>query len=523
MADISDTAPLIEAELQLGVAPAALRRLLRLPLLRKLKTGPARTRELNATYFDTEDHQFGRHGMALRVRRSGGLAVQTLKAAHSGEAGFGRLEWESPTTGDVPDLTRLADLDRLPWLEELDLAAPLEAVFTTTIRRTTWPLRLADGSVVELAADQGEIACEAGSEPVSEVELELKSGDPVALFALALSLHREIPVRLLPRSKSERGYALLRDAPPSPQRAKPVALTSDMDAAVAFKAIARNCLRQWDANEDVALAGEDAEGVHQMRVALRRLRSAFGVFREVLPPGADALNGELRWLAGELGAARDWDVFMGEVLAPITQRMSGESSLRRFAQIVAALRTDGHARAREAILSSRATALKLELGRWLLAPWPDDAPPVGPFADAALARRARKLRRLGRGHAALPPEHLHDLRLRAKRLRYAAEFFRALYRKGRVRRHVRALVAVQDVLGAINDGEVGARLLDAVAQQAGPQADQAWFNRARALIHGWYAAGTQAQLRHLPVAWAALAGQRRFWHKPPEDAEPDKD
>ncbi len=297
-----------------------------------------------------------------------------------------------------------------------------------------------------------------------------------------------------------------------------------MDAEAAFKAIARNCVRQWDLNEDAALAGENAEGVHQMRVGLRRLRSAFGLFREVLPPGADAIAVELRWLAGELGPARDWDVFMEGVLGPILHRMGGESSLRRFAQIAAATRADGYTRVHDAILSARTTALKLDLGRWLVTPWPEAKKvSIGPFADAVLAKRARKLRRLGRDHAILAPEQLHDVRIRAKRLRYAAEFFRSLYRKGRVRRHVRALVAVQDVLGALNDSDVGARLLEAAVERAGAQTEEAWFGRARSLIDGWYAASMQAQLRHLPTAWAALAGQRRFWGKPAPVEEQGQD
>jgi CHAD domain-containing protein len=356
---------------------------------------------------------------------------------------------------------------------------------------------------------------------ICEAELELKSGSAAALFDLAHDLIAEVPFRLDPHAKSDRGFALAARREGQSVRARPATLAPAMSVETAFKLIADGCLRHAALNEECALLGRDPEGVHQMRVALRRLRSAFGLFGDVLPADAGPLNDELRWIAGELGQARDWDVFVSAVLAPLRAQIADDPSLERFAALAEGCRKAGYQRAREAVLSRRYTEAKLWLGGWLVSPWDRHSRsatgPIAPFADALLERRAHKLIKTGRDHAGMSPDELHRLRILAKRMRYAAEFFTGLYRQKTAKKYVQSLARVQDVLGVLNDSSVGVRLLSQAGERAGRAAEEPWFARAGALVKGWYASQTDRELRHLSAAWNALTDQRKFWSKPPAD------
>jgi CHAD domain-containing protein len=134
-----------------------------------------------------------------------------------------------------------------------------------------------------------------------------------------------------------------------------------------------------------------------------------------------------------------------------------------------------------------------------------------------LERRARKLRKLGKRHAELGPAELHRLRIRAKKLRYAADFFRSLYSRKAVRQHATALGDMQDALGAINDTAVGQALLAELADNSG--AGKEWMPRAGALVEGWFAALVEAHLGQFAAVWDGYAGLKPFWQRPPATAE----
>ena len=146
--------------------------------------------------------------------------------------------------------------------------------------------------------------------------------------ALALELDALAPLRLETRSKSARGYALAAGMPPAWHKAEPPALEADATVDRAIQAILRSCLQHWCANEAAALDGSDPEGVHQMRVALRRLRSAFSVFGRLIDPAQRAwLSDEAKTIVNGLGPARDWDVFLAELLAPVRAARQDDAGL----------------------------------------------------------------------------------------------------------------------------------------------------------------------------------------------------
>ena len=137
-------------------------------------------------------------------------------------------------------------------------------------------------------------------------------------------MHEVLPITLGQATKAARGYALLDGAEPQPAKATLTGLLPTMTARHAFAVAARNCLAQMRGNEASARLGRDPEGIHQLRVGLRRLRALVNAYRDALAPAAhEFLSRELRWLQQELNPARDWDVFIATTLEPITRRMPG--------------------------------------------------------------------------------------------------------------------------------------------------------------------------------------------------------
>jgi len=397
----------------------------------------------HAIYFDTLDHALEAAGFSLRIRRNGKKRVQTIKADGGSAAGlFARPEWERGVKDDQPVLD-----DTTPILEVLgDKAADIRPLFTVENERRVWTF---DG--IEVSLDRGRVIAGDRETHLCEVELEQKGGDVAAIFALASRIASVVPVHLGVLSKAQRGYRLRGPAPVA-AKAEPIALTADMTAADAFQAIARACLKQFRLNEPLILDQQDPNAVHQARVALRRLRSALSIHKAMLADDRfPAISAELRWLAGELGDARDLDVLI---------QRAGDGPLReRLRQA----RSKAYAKATAALRSDRARALMMDfvawmtVGDWRLQPQEPEIRtlPVREFADVALDRFHRKVKKGGRDLEALDDEARHEVRKSAKKLRYAVEFFAALYTHKREKRRHKAYVSVlevlQDQLGALND------------------------------------------------------------------------
>lgn len=519
----------MEVELKLLVAPGDLARIDRHPAVRAVRRGAARAQRLETVYYDTPDGALARAGCALRLRRAGNRWVQTLKGGGQVAAGLhtrDEIEWD--VLGSSLNLGLLDDTPYAALFARRKVRGRLAPVFTTEFERKVRTLAFPDGTTAELALDRGAIRAGGVEAPISEAEIELKGGDAARLFALARALARDVPLRLGYASKAERGYALGR-GPAPPQKARPVPLEPTMTAGAALARIAMACVAQIQANEAGVRDGrDDPEYLHQLRVGLRRLRACLGLVafassKEAVAP----LGGELRWLGGALGPARDWDVFMTETLPPLARgfrKMPGLASLR--ARAARARRAHGAA-ARQAVTSGRYTDLFLALGEafarddlpaFAVADTPPDPAgeageplprfdaPVGAFAAWALERRHGRVRKRGGDVPAAPPEERHRVRIAAKKLRYAAEFFRALYPAKRVARYVDALEDLQDILGALNDAAVVDRLLAEVAQGAKPIAAG-----VDGLVRGWVAAVAQHELARYERAWDAFKDAKPFW------------
>ena len=155
-----------------------------------------------------------------------------------------------------------------------------------------------------MTVDRGTIDAGRRSAPLCEIELELERGNAQALFDLAREIIRSVPARLAVKSKSERGYALIVGREDAPVKAAAIDLPASARTRDAFKVIGHACLRQVVAGE-AALTKGDPQGVHQMRVGLRRLRAAMSLFSDILrDPQTAALKAELKWLTGAWSGAR---------------------------------------------------------------------------------------------------------------------------------------------------------------------------------------------------------------------------
>jgi triphosphatase len=508
-----------EVELKLELAPASLPALKKVPLLRSPKSPPTHTTEISV-YFDTEKRKLRKNGLMLRVRRIGKRHVQTIKAAGS-SAPFERDEWEAEIAGEEPDLS-LASGTALEPLVNGRLRRQLKPLFETRVRRTVYPV--ADGGrAIALTIDRGTIDTGNRSAPLCEVELELERGTIAELFDVARELTRAVPAHLAVKSKSERGYELIDDRLDAPVKAVPIDLPAAASTREAFQIIGRACLRQVVGNEPALLKG-DLEGVHQMRVGLRRLRVAMSLFSDILRDAQTAtIKAELKWLTGELGPARELDVLVKRVVAPVQRQHARCDGMPSLSQEIAEKREAALARAQDAVKSARLRTLTLEAAAWLEAgEWTKpqhelvrDRGNLSIAVSAAeqLTRRWRKLRKKDRALAQLDARSRHKLRIQAKKLRYAAEFFATLFtskRAAKRREHfLVALERLQDGLGDLNDIAVHEQRMAAIgirSRRSNPKrafAAGLLTGREDARIGSAMAAATQAS--------ADLAKCKPFW------------
>ena len=451
-----------EVELKLSAAAKDFAVLKDLPHFHELLGDPISVGTLQATYYDTPRFELRDAGVTLRVRRDGDRFTQTVKSLPQPGA-IERGEWEQAVSSLTPDLDALPENAPTEIFSDRVRAA-LQPVFTTTIRRALY--RMADPSRgIEIAFDEGEIVADSRTLPVCEVELELKHGDRAALFELARAISDAIPAQLAFSSKSERGYQLAAARRRRSVAATPAELTPGITTARGFQDIGRDCLYQLVANVP-AMRNRDAKALHQMRIALRRLRTAISLFAEVVhDQQMPQIKAELKWLGRELSPARDLDALLAEVMRPLRKQHPDHRGLKNLQRGFSRQRLAEYKRASEAVSSARFRRLLLDTLAWIEAgEWvttTDDAArarrerPVEKHAADQLARRRKKVRKRGRAIEQLDPIHRHRLRIQVKKTRYATEFFAGLFKRRKAARRgaklLNALKRMQNSLGGLND------------------------------------------------------------------------
>jgi triphosphatase len=502
----------VETELKLRIAPEQLAKLKRHALLKTYSITRPTTRRLQNIYYDTPKLDLHKSEMALRLRHTGRQWLQTLKGGGSVQAGLHqRNEWEVPVKRAVLDFSATQEVE---WDEHLrpSLRKKLHPIFVTDFTRNSRMLDF-QGAQIELCMDQGEVRTEQHSVPICELELELKSGEPRLLFELALEILEVVPFELETVSKAEQGYRLLSGYAVQPVKGvAPVFARTDTLTDV-LKTLIWSCLQYFQGNLSGAMGSDDDEYLHQMRVALRRLRVVLRMAEKVRADEQLAgLYKDVSDLCVALGRIREWDVFIAGTLQPMRARMAGHAGLQALLAASERQRAACYAELRGAAQAREMQRLLLRFSIWMNGDyWKQQSETVllaQDFATRRLRKLAKRFAHSGQQLDTADAAQLHALRILAKKLRYSAEFFASFYGKQKAESFLAALSEVQDVLGLINDIAMAHRLLDELAEH-----QEAVVLEAVTLSRGWIAHDLSRQLDVLRKTIQRFNKQDAFWEK----------
>jgi triphosphatase len=512
----------VEIELKLDVPVSAAQRFATAPWLKKLAIGAPKKEKLVSVYYDTQDFALRGHRAALRVRKTGGRYVETLKTEDNAAQSFlGRGEWECELDDAHPDLRKIGK-DGLNGLDRKMLDGELKPIFETAVTRTVIPVRY-NGADLEIAVDVGQVRTGRKTVPIHEIEIELKNGHAAAVVQLGTRIARSLHAAYGVASNAERGYALHEGTVEDAATATPIVLDPEMKAAEAFKVIGLSCLHHFASNRDAIAAG-DPEGVHQMRIGLRRLRAAMSVFKEMLrDQEMERLKGQLEWLGDALGPARDMHVMMSSTIAALEKEGTDARAVESLKREIVQKRVLGFRQAKAAVKSERYRKIVLDAAFWLAGGnWAVNGDElmrarreqvISAFATTELDRRFHKILKKVDKLRELDALHRHKLRIAVKKLRYAAEFFDSLFDRDNGRKKfAKALKSLQTSLGELNDIRVHDRL---AGQFAGPQPgppERAPKAFAMGLIAGEERSKSKRLLSDAAKAGKKLESIKPFWN-----------
>ncbi len=349
---------------------------------------------------------------------------------------------------------------------------------------------------------------EAGGQSLRIARLLLE-GEADEVLALAAELAATLPLLPSPHGLDEVALALAEGRPPRARRQGPASLAGAETSHAAFRAAVAHLLDVILAEAPGCRPGAGPRGVHQTRVALRRLRSLLRLFRPVLDgPAWREWDARLREVAQALGAARDWDVFLGGIGPGTLAALDGDARVKRLLGAAGRERDAAYAALDRFLASAefRAAILQgMQLGLLQTPATPD--PPLAPFAAGVLRKRWKRLRKAGAAMAELDATALHEMRLDAKRLRYAAEPFAALWPGRATRRFTRRLADLQEALGLANDATVAGQL----ARRLGGRGAGEF---AIGAVTGFAAGRAEGSRIAALAGWKRLRKAGAFWKSP---------
>ncbi|MDM0011318.1 CYTH and CHAD domain-containing protein [Variovorax sp. J22P168] len=480
--------------------------------------GRSHRARLRARYYDTEDGALAARHVVLRVRKEDGAWIQTAKAP--GELPVERLEHNvelAPVRAGqqpapridrhhgTPVGERIAEALREAGHTDAGAEPVLVPLYGTDVWRTMREMRSGD-ALVELAFDLGEVHSGERAQPLCELEIELKHGSASAMLELARRWRGRYGLWLDTVSKSARGERLARgEAFGPPVKASAPRLAEGAGGTQIFRAVLDSCLAQMLPNaSEIAAGSPDPEHVHQLRVGIRRLRTALRELAELAPaidPGwepvlADAFHA--------LGQPRD-RMNLQQAMQPRLEALGAPPV--DFGVPDAAGASDARAVVRGAALQDVLLQLivaSVADGTALGTPLATEAAgPARKLIRARLARLHHQVLRDGRRFEDLDSEAQHRVRKRLKRLRYLGEFVAPLFGRRAAQRFIEALEPVQDALGEHNDAAMAMSLYRDIASTDGA----AWF------AVGWLSASHPASAARCRKALERMAEARPFWNK----------
>lgn len=319
----------------------------------------------------------------------------------------------------------------------------------------------------------------------------------------------------------------LHPAHPGPQKAMPSIVPQGATAEEAFRITLTQCRWHIAANIPAVVEQRDIEGMHQLRVAFRRLRVAFAAFGpEFRTPSLEALRERARHLASRMSEARDLDVFIGELLEPASRCEDSQGGFVELRTRAEAARKSAWDRALAVAGGPALSEFLEDLGNAIdHRQWLEEAvahpeqkqtvfqEPARDLAARVMARRFRHVKARARGLNRLSVPERHQLRIALKKLRYTSEFFAPFFAEEKFRKFQRRLSRMQDILGALNDVAVARSTLDrltAVPAAEGVATDSS-IAFAAGIVYGWHLERAAHMWEEAKARWKKLARNERFW------------
>lgn len=492
-----DATPAADAKaapaIELDLTEAAAQRVFRLPVLGTMKAGRAKTCTLGIVWHDRADGALAAANLALSESR-GQAVLEKLRPDET--------FWPAATPAPV-----IARAETIPALEtvagQLLPSGPMGPVAAFNGRQREVALSLETGPARLILLD-GTLRGVLQDRPVRRLILAGGARDMASLAALLAGHIALSPPRA---SLAAEALSVARGAEPAPRRLGTASVTpgATLSESIAdVTAYLGDVMLHWSG---AIGRGEAMEPVHQMRVALRRLRSALSVFGRAMPAGdwRDTLTAELKNLGRLLGTARDWDVFLAETGAELREAFPGDARMTSLLESAGRKRRAAYA-ALQAHLDDpggwKAFSLRLALLP-TMRPW-DGGDALGESLDAyarrALTRRLKHVLAPGASLSGLSHEALHGIRKQAKRLRYAVEFLAPLFPPKPVRRYLSRMEDMQAVFGTLNDCAVASEL-----------ASQLGSGFAVGAVQGYEAARFQRAVRRVHKVWERFYRDEPFW------------
>lgn len=508
----------VETELKFTLGKDALRAVRAAVRALVPEKGAAKDQRIRSVYYDTADRRLRAAGASLRLRTVDGRTEQTVKLAGDGSGLSARPEFTVEAPGPHPDLGAFPDSAAARTLKGMLDGAPVSPVFTVEVRRLSLEIAAPGDSVIEIAIDEGAVAAGRKRSPLRELELELKEGDLRTLFPLARKLLDGVPVRFGRWSKAGQGWRLVDgETDGSPAKATPVLIPKSATVEEAMRSVLRSCTAQVLANAGAIVDGDDPEGPHQLRVGLRRLRSALKIFAPAVDEVvAGRLSAGARDLGRAVGRVRDLDVLAIDIVAPCADgidvgaleallKTRRDEARQTLSGILDGAEAGGFLIDLVAFTEGRGWLSTSDVGQSAAL-----AEPARAFARRVLAERWQKAALMGSEPGTLTPEERHELRKSFKTLRYSLEFLGSLVGRKKLRRALREVRTAQDVLGYLNDVRNARQLVGLVEERPSGRGrrDPAAPDRALGYCLGWH----EARAGDL---WARAAGSVKLDPDPP--------
>lgn len=303
-------------------------------------------------------------------------------------------------------------------------------------------------------------------------------------------------------------------APRAVWKSAPVVFTANSTVDDAMAGILAAARAHWLGNAAAAHEGHTIESIHQMRVGLRRFRSGLAVFKKYIPEAQFKwLTTEAKWLLNALGPARNLDVFLTDVVQPLSKAKKNSAHVRVLRRAAQAARTDAQTKLRSAIESKRYAQFMEKLDAWLTAQsWRRTGHKkknpthvnAAHFAKKTLNKRLIKILAYGKVVHTLPITELHELRIEIKKARYGIDFFQTLLPPQRVTKLIAAFKALQKSFGHLNDLAMAEEIMEQLCQAAKTPAQGKALSKAGSVLVAHHRQAAADAIQGIAPRWRSL-------------------